>query len=278
MPSRQAVRVAGGGDEGCGPELDLLSVESRTAMPGEELSSGAPAERDTPAHRCADAFIDYMDALTAALPAGAECSFPTFVATKAPTTPAERVAQDILFTGQGSIWTAVRQVISELQFKPTPRALDDSQLCYRLGAYGHRSFVGLHQETSKHEATCVLLNAFVKLVRPSRQWTTLSVNVDSQASPHRDRQNFGLSLVIGVSHFVDGSLWIEQDGGDCYEEYSGDMIPGVCMAVSGHAVLFDARACLHAVRPWTGGNRLTLLAYSIGQYGSLSHHQRAQLP
>ena len=90
-------------------------------------------------------------------------------------------------------------------------------------------------------------------------------------------RNFGLSLVIGVSHFVDGSLWIEQDGGDCYEEYSGDMIPGVCMAVSGHAVLFDARACLHAVRPWTGGNRLTLLAYCIGQYGSLSRHQRAQL-
>ena len=83
-----------------------------------------------------------------------------------------------------------------------PRVFDDSQLCYRLGAYGHRSFAGLHQETRTHEPTCVLLNDFVKLVFPSHKWTTLSVNVDSQASPHRDRQNFGLSLVNGVSHFA----------------------------------------------------------------------------
>ena len=246
-----------------------LSMASRNDLVAEAMQQLKPPHRQM--------FLDYLESLVAALPPGTDQAFPAFVVHRPPATTAELLATELLKAEHGSLWVAARQVISELQFRPVPRAFDAAQLCFKLGAYGHRSFVGLHQETKVHEATCVLLNAFVKLVRPSHCWSTLSINVDSRALPHRDPQNSGLSLVIGVSHFNGGSLWIEQAGGDCFEDIAGELVPGVCMPVSGQAVLFDARACLHSVREWSGGNRLTLIAYCIGQYNSLCCEHREQL-
>ena len=67
------------------------------------------------------------------------------------------------------------------------------------------------------------------------------------------------------------------EGGRYFEEVGTSLVPGVLMPVSGNAVLFDARHCWHAVRQWSGGNRITLIAYCIGQHYSLAEAHRAQL-
>ena len=54
-----------------------------------------------PPHKTA--FIGYRDALTEALPAATDYSFPAFMATRAPTTSAERLAVEILVNGQGHL-------------------------------------------------------------------------------------------------------------------------------------------------------------------------------
>ena len=56
------------------------------------------------------------------------------------------------------------------------------------------------------------------MIHPGHEWTSLSVQVDSLAGPHRDYQNFGLNLVVGVSLFEQGQIWMEHEGGRYFEE------------------------------------------------------------
>ena len=160
-------------------------------------------------------FLMYVESLAEALPGGDTTAYPAMpqavCSSEGNVTAAERAAMLLLAEGEGSIWHAVRQVITELPFAPHRRSFNSAQLCFRLGAYGHRSFVGLHAATAQHSAVCTLLNAFIRMIHPGHEWTSLSVQVDSLAGPHRDHQNYGLNLVVGVSLFEQGQLWIEHD-------------------------------------------------------------------
>ena len=226
-------------------------------------------------------FMMYVESLATALPGGDTTVYPAMpqkvYSSEGNATAAERTTTLLLAEGEGSMWNDVRKVIAELPFVPHRRSFDSAQLCFRLGAYGHRSFVGLHAATAQHSAVCTLLNAFIRMIHPGHEWTSLSVQVDSLAGPHRDYQNFGLNLVVGVSLFEQGQIWVEHEGGRYFEEVGTSLVPGILLPVSGSAVLFDARQCWHAVRQWSGGNRITLIAYCIGQHYSLAAAHRARL-
>ena len=196
-----------------------------------------------------------------------------------PCSTADRFARMVLNEGCCSIWSAARLVLAHLEYRVEARlASGANQQEARLGAYGHRAFTGLVKATHRHRATCLLLNTLVREVRPCHTWTTLVITKNSVLSAHIDAQNARCpSLVLGMSHFRNGELWSASPDGSDFEEYAGKLVPGRLHQVSMNAILLPAATLLHSVRPSSAGDRVVLIAFSIGQHRSLPANARAEL-
>ena len=102
--------------------------------------------------------------------------------------------------------------------------------------------------------------------------------MSTTTQPHVDRWNRDSNaLLIGLTHHTEGGLWVEAEGGTCYEEFEDVLIAGHVLATSGTGVLFNSRSCLHATQTWAGGNRIVLIAYSVGRASYMSEALRDQL-
>ena len=192
---------------------------------------------------------------------------------------ANQVASQLLHDSSASLWGAARQVVAQLNFKAERRLSTGlPQTVVRLGAYGHHSFCGLTQATAMHRSVCALLNGLVRKLRPDHRWTSLVVSLNSLVPPHVDVQNARLpSLLVGLSHYKGGQLWIQQDQGQDFEECGEKLLPGVAYTTSMSCVLFPAATSMHGVRPWSEGDRVVLAAFTIGQHRFLSSTERGLL-
>ncbi|CAE7522643.1 CFDP2, partial [Symbiodinium necroappetens] len=158
-------------------------------------------------------FLDYAERLQKELPRYAATSFPLPCALPSQPSSAECIAHALLGQGHGSLWTSARQVAAELSYHTVHRAIG-THLSFSVGAYGHRGFVGMLKQTGTHQSVCRLLNALVTQIYPAHVWTTVTVNVDLQAPTHIDVANASYaSLLLGLSHFDDGTLWAENESG-----------------------------------------------------------------
>ena len=192
---------------------------------------------------------------------------------------ANSLAEQLLGEGIGSLWSASRQVIAQLPFRTEKRLSDTVVLrTVRLGAYGHHSFFGMTNLTAVNRSVCVLLNGLVRLFRPEHVWTTLVITLNSQVPVHMDSQNARLpTLLIGVSHYQDGQIWIQSQDGTTFEEHKNAMVPGTLHQTSMRCLLFQASTQLHGVKPWQAGDRFVLAAYTIGQFRHLQEHDLTAL-
>ncbi|CAE6946662.1 unnamed protein product [Symbiodinium microadriaticum] len=186
---------------------------------------------------------------------------------------AEFTAAGYLQTGSGSLWSAVRHVVSLLPFREVKRQHQAKlQQQFSAGAYGHRGFVGLCKQTEQFGSVLCLLNMLACSLHSGHAWTTVVITVNNVAGLHVDRQNAPFcSLVIGLSHHCQGHMWIQRSRG---MPWTG---PGLAPAAAGHRLDVSAKAYLlptfshpHCTEPSTVGDRLVLIAYVIGQYESLS--------
>ncbi|CAE7348895.1 unnamed protein product, partial [Symbiodinium microadriaticum] len=211
----------------------------------------------------------YADTLCVQIPGVPGASMPPPVeADQDQGSQANKLASLLLQENAGSLWGAARLVASHLNFKAERRLSTDSlQRVVRLGAYGHHSFCGLTQATATHCSVCALLNGLVRKLRPEHVWTSLVVSLNSQVGPHVDGQNARMpTLLIGLSHYAGGQLWVQNASGKDFEEYGEHLLPGDIFSTSMCCLLFPAATALHSVRPWTNGDRVVLAAFSIGQH------------
>ena len=209
-------------------------------------------------------FLQYADVLAAALPDCSDITFPPPPAVPhKPRGPAKTCAWHHLQQGAGNLWTAIRSTISLLDFEDDPRP-HARGMTLVLGAYCKGGIVGTSRATAAHPATCLLLNTAVIKVASKHQWTSLAINVDNQTEPHVDRHNGDTpSLLLGVSHHTAGDLWTATPNGRFSMEISNRLIAGTTHPTSAAAVLFDGRNVCHATCPWSGGNRITTVAYTV---------------
>ena len=129
-----------------------------------------------------------------------------------------------------------------------------------------------------HRSVCALLNGLVRKLCPEHRWTSLVVSLNSLVSPHVDAQNARLpSLLVGLSHYKGGQLWIQHEQGTDFEECGEKLLPGVAYTTSMNCILFPAATALHGVRPWSDGDRVVLAAFTIGQHRFLSPVERGVL-
>ncbi|CAE7467537.1 RER1C, partial [Symbiodinium sp. KB8] len=185
---------------------------------------------------------------------------------------AEHAAACYLQEGSGSLWSAVRHVVSLLPFRDVKRQHQPHpQSQFSAGAYGHRGFVGLCKQTEQFGSVLRLLNLLICSLHSGFSWTTVVITVNNVAGLHVDKQNAPFcSLVFGLSHHSQGHMWIQSTRG---MPWTG---PGLVQPANGYRLDVAARAYLlptfshpHCTEASTQGDRLVLIAYVIGQYECL---------
>ncbi|CAE7766617.1 unnamed protein product [Symbiodinium sp. CCMP2592] len=213
----------------------------------------------TLSHEAREHFARYADALSARLEGNVSITFPP-----PPLKhyrrhgPAEELALQYLQQGSGSFWTAMREIISLLEFEADPRPHAHG-LTLMLGAYNKGGLLGLNRATTSHQATTLLLNTAMIKVASQLQWTSLAINVNNLTEPHVDKCNGDLSsLLLGVSHHTSGGLWTAAADGHHYVEVDGQMMAGTEYPTSASAVMFPGRTVCRQ-----GGDRVTIVAYTI---------------
>ena len=179
---------------------------------------------------------------------------------------AEHAAACYLQEGSGSLWSAVRHVVSLLPFRDVKRQHQPHpQSQCSAGAYGHRGFVGLCKQTEQFGSVLRLLNLLICSLHRGFSWTTVVITVNNVAGLHVDKQNAPFcSLVFGLSHHCQGHMWIQStilDLGWRNRPMATDWMRAYLLPTFSHP---------HCTEASTQGDRLVLIAYVIGQYEYLS--------
>ena len=186
---------------------------------------------------------------------------------------AEIWARQFLEEGQCSLWSAVRQVISQLDFE-APRhhfmSQDNRARSFSLGIYARPAVVGLCRATMPHPNVCKLLCRLVSHVCPSHRWTTIAVHVNYSAPPHIDSLNGPQSsLLMSLSLNDEGGLWVQDSEGQQYYEHNNQMLRGTVHSLQDQYLLLRSHEARHAVQSWIHYNRVTLVAYTVRQWTRL---------
>ena len=137
--------------------------------------------------------------------------------------------------------------------------------------------VGLRSNVAVFPRATEVLAAFVRQSAPAHKFTTIVVFDSVQTTPHRDQQNSFLpNLVVPVSSFTQGSIWVQSSNGPSTRMIDGAELRGVSLPVCDGPVLFDARQSVHLTDAWTG-RRVVLVAFSMSAIDKLSPEAAARL-
>ena len=93
------------------------------------------------------------------------------------------------------------------------------------------------------------------------EFNAVAVTTDIEAKQHVDARNVGVNLVAGLSYFKGGALVVESPEEEKVLPLDGDAT---------HQV-YDPKF-KHSTRPWHGGSRIVLIAYSVRDSGKLKEH------
>ena len=127
--------------------------------------------------------------------------------------------------------------------------------------------------TSTSWNSCRAAGSVVAIMRPSASSCLNYVKADV----HKDLGNADTpSLLIGVSTFNNGELWVESPDGKVEMTLKDKVICGNLYPVCDTKVFFDARNTWHATMPWHG-DRLVLAAYNPAFMDNLQPTQLEQL-
>ena len=250
----------------CHPSLTLLTRNEIIALARELLL------QDDWVSFCA-----YVDELARSVQQDCIIGFPSPSYVELAQVPeAEKLAEQFLQEGSGSLWSAVREATRCLHFEDDPREVAQGQT-FRLGLCSKGDILGMTRNTKTHVSVCKLLNAAVLSTYRQHKWTSLSVNLNNGLEPHQARGNApGTSLLMGLTHHREGGLWIEDRFGGTIMTVEGQQVRGQVFATQAQAILFDGRNRTHCSMPWKDC-RCILVAYTVGPHASMSPEQRALL-
>ena len=251
----------------CPPDITLASRNDLIALAAATLSEN-----------CLEVFLSYAETLCRSLPGPEMVDLPPPVGDFEARAPAaEQLAWHYLQEGRGSLWTSVRAVTSLLNWEGDGRSFAQG-LTLTLGMFSKGGLRGLTRHTKQHINVCRLFNRMIAAICPSLEWSSITLTLDNNCSPHVDKANRpGKSLLVGLTHHESGGIWIANGEGQCFAEHGAELLAGDVLPTSARGVLFDAKSLLHSTCEWTGGNRIVLIAYCVGHFAGLSAETSAYL-
>ena len=125
--------------------------------------------------------------------------------------------------------------------------------------------------------SCKFLTALVRLVDPTFEFGALQVLSNVLSGYHLDKANARGShnLVIPLTQFDDGQIWVRDDSGSHVLEHAGVPYKGTLLDVSSGPVKIDP-SVHHAVMQWSG-SRVVLVAYMPSFAERLSRADQSNL-
>ena len=146
---------------------------------------------------------------------------------------------------------------------------------FSSGAYAHGPNAGLLRSTQDFPYTSLLLARIIRSCAPEHTFSSLSLTRNLMSRMHRDSyiSRRSPNILIPLSRFAQGGLWVEDAQGEVVLEQAGP---------AGREVpLQRPYTCLwshlrHATLPWRG-DRLILIGYHIGQASRLTAGDRRRL-
>ena len=147
-------------------------------------------------------------------------------------------------------------------------------LAFGCGCWVHDARFGLRRNNRVFPASVQLLNVFVRSVRPSHVWTSIVIFADVRAPRHRDlRNNFDPNLVVALSQFEGGNIFVVQPEGPDVAYDAGETVRGIILDPRTQPCLLHARRDEHFTLPWRG-RRVVLVAFCIDHVLQLTDDQR----
>ena len=131
------------------------------------------------------------------------------------------------------------------------------------GMFVHGGVLGLRRNTRAFPKSCSVVAAFASTYFSSHEYTSCVFMHNVRTALHRDSHNCrsSLNLVVGLSKFEGGAIWVADDGGDVTEEIDGKPLKGRDLEVQRGPVAFQPRRW-HFTRAWSG-DRTVLVLYSV---------------
>jgi hypothetical protein len=115
-----------------------------------------------------------------------------------------------------------------------------------IGILSRRNYgIGESRNNEKFADILVEARKLAKIICPEINFTTMMLNVNYEASPHRDKNNIGASCVVGFGDYEGGDLKI----GDT--EYS----------IRHRPLTFEAANNTHSVASITSGTRYSIVFF-----------------
>ena len=157
----------------------------------------------------------------------------------------------------------------------------DCDGAFRAGMYIKGGIVGLHKSCRTHPWANKTISRYVleqaATVGFSSHFTSAVVLVNTKTDPHKDQANMGEeNIIIPVTCFENGGLWVESAGGTAFRFVGSERIPGVVINFNGKPVTIDAKHKYHATEPWVG-DRIVISAYTLRNASSLRPHDASVL-
>ncbi|CAE7253326.1 unnamed protein product [Symbiodinium sp. CCMP2592] len=137
------------------------------------------------------------------------------------------------------------------------------------GAYCKGGLVGLRHHSTAMPMSTRVLTKYLQQVAPGFQASAIAIFDDVRTGVHRDARNAHYpNMVVPLSDFEGGQIWLEQQGGDVWETTPEGQRPGVLLEVCKGPVSFDAWRSYHATRAWKG-RRVVMVAYMTDKLGNV---------
>ena len=191
---------------------------------------------------------------------------------------AENFAVEMLKNGWATEANLLRLMeLLPVSFRPFQVGGDDSTVhqsgTFSTGAYVYSSSVGLMLHVTQFRAVTHLLASLVNSLNPDHYYSSISLILNAASEPHRDSHNHqrSVDMVVPLSRFSQGQLWIELGGGDVVIKG----VSGQLLEVERPYVTFNPKL-LRCTMPWTG-TRLILVAYHIRALHLLTLDDRLRL-
>ena len=93
------------------------------------------------------------------------------------------------------------------------------------------------------------LQKIIKILDPNFIYTTITINKNVKALPHRDKNNSGISLIIGFGDYEGGGLYVEEEAGYILHDIKHKLL------------YFNGVHQTHYTEDFTGGDRWTAIFY-----------------
>jgi hypothetical protein len=115
-----------------------------------------------------------------------------------------------------------------------------------IGILSRRNYgIGYSRNNLKYAEILREARALAKIICPQINYTTMMLNVNYEASEHRDKNNIGPSCVVAFGEFEGGKLKIEGTEYDiCHRPFT-----------------FEAAESIHSVSPITSGTRYSIVFF-----------------